>query len=555
MNIPAGESTGRDVATGRSATENNTRSDNLISRLFEVFEMQGELRKDQDRLIPVPRTERDRLIPRLSSLSPEALTALIEYAERVPFGIDELESVITEYAKREQRELLMNADVAVEPIDTLALLGEIDTSLLDEGEDPEPNPYLHGLVPLVGMQLIAGQGGVGKTWITLEACRQAAEASDWAPGAAVYLDLDCNGVRALGGRLRQLGMPDEAIRRRAVNIVVPSEIASLLRRPTWEVVRGVIKSLEIAPPRLIVLDSFAKAIAASEGSENDASDCNKVLGELEYLRTVSSVVVIDHIGHEATQRPRGAAAKIDTPDSVIMVAGAPTVEGSVEVITSMEVTAVKDRHGNLKHLAAPGDTSGNATLGSLTVVKSSPLSVRFTSARQLEANSERMEAVSKALGTDPDTRRRKETVALLAAAGADGLSQTQLAAKLYEALKDDEDLRLGRDKMRAFVDEYLSEMVAEASVMTKPNRSGVNYVLKTVLTPEDPFEGSPLPDIAQLAQQPAQPRESAVETPVAKVSLNSGVDLFAAPDPFDPEADPEAAERRRVALANGELSR
>ncbi|MCM3897106.1 AAA family ATPase [Gordonia sputi] len=461
----------------------------------------GELDADGT---PTTGREDQRFTAKLRALGPEAL---VRFAAAVSAGALDLQGLnlaVTDMSKRQARELLDGLRPDVEPISIgLDALGEVDLSTLTSSV-PDRGPYLDGLVAERGLMLLAGRGGVGKTWIALRACMDAVSA-----GGAVYMDLDGNGPERLYGRLRLLGLSDAEIRTRAVNVVDPAAIAARNRAGTWETVQAILKGLEAAPPSLLVLDSFAKLIAAMGGSENDAADCNRILGLVEYLRTVTAVIVIDHVGHEATARPRGAAAKIDTPDSVVMLRAVESPPDD-DLIAAADLVAVKDRNGALRaHLATAADFGLGMPLGRVDVRHGhgarAPHTVTVTSARDAAASASSLAAAENALGLDPDSRRATELARVVEESGHEGVSATELV-EVLTGMGDG--LALPRQQAREWVHDCVARWVASrwvdevargrgrrvVWVLADPNPTYPPLQMFTPIDPADlPRNGGPVP--------------------------------------------------------------
>ncbi|MFI6432918.1 AAA family ATPase [Rhodococcus oryzae] len=477
--------------TGESWSNDNTTAA-AYGRLCQALVDAGHIDL-QGRVVEL--SQPDALRAALFRLGADQIDWLTESVSAGWMNLAELGQVVATRDKLMVREHAARLQPDVEPIDIdLVALGEIDLATVSDTADPPLGPYLDGLLPEVGCALLAGKGGVGKTWVCLRACQDAAKASGWATGAAVYLDLDGNGVGKLYARLRLLGMPDDAIRQRSVNIIDPAALGGERRKSTFETLSGILKGLEAAPPRLLIIDSFAKAIAAMGGSENDASDTNRVLGLVEVLRTRCSVVVIDHIGHENTGRPRGAAAKVDTPDTVVMLHL--HEDADADVVAAASVLAVKDRHGALRQLAASGDLMASGShLGVIRVRRGEPYSVDLLTAKAAKEADETASSVARATGTDPNSQRRAEVERCIADSGTGGISKSDLAGLV---VKLHSTLALPREDARVFVADVVGELLRSGWVMEMPVRGGTRVVW-TAPEPEpepepgDPFAGPAAP--------------------------------------------------------------
>jgi KaiC/GvpD/RAD55 family RecA-like ATPase len=112
-------------------------------------------------------------------------------------------------------------------------------------------------------------------------------------------------------------------------------------------IAGVVPAIEALGivPGLVVLDSVSRAIARAGLNENDAAAFIQLVDEFaDRLRDRgSSVLVIDHIGHEDKTRGRGTSSKgqqIDIEHTVEVLRGwSREVEGAVRIV------ARKDRRG------------------------------------------------------------------------------------------------------------------------------------------------------------------------------------------------------------------
>lgn len=475
------------LKTGESSN-NDTSATAAFDRLCQSLMDKGLIDREGR---AVERSQPDMLRDGILRLGADQIDQFTESVSAGMLNLVELEEIVAVRDKNMVREQAARLRPDIEPIEIdLAALGEVDLATVSDTADPPLGPYLDGLLPEVGCALLAGKGGVGKTWVCLRACQDAAKASGWATGAAVYLDLDGNGVGKLYARLRMLGMPDSAITSRAVNIVDPAALGGERRMSTFEALSGILKGLETTRPRLVIIDSFAKAIAAMGGSENDASDTNRVLGLVEVLRTLCSVVVIDHVGHESTSRPRGAAAKIDTPDTVVMLQ--PHQDADADVVAAATVLAVKDRHGALRQLAASGDPMASGThLGVIRVRRGEPYSVNLVTARAANEAAETADSIARVTGTDPNSRRRAEIERWIADSGTAGVSKSELAVSV---VKLHSTLALPRADARTFVADVVDGLLRSGWVTESPVRGGTRVVWtapEPILNPatDDPFAG------------------------------------------------------------------
>ncbi|GAC79567.1 AAA domain-containing protein [Gordonia malaquae] len=466
---PAGVTDGAQVDGASSS--NNTTAEVALTALTEALRTVGEI-DASGKIVDV--TDDARLGARLIALGPDVIGRFTDAVRRREIGYDGIRTLVADHAKRQAASLLAGAEAVVEPIPIgLDALGEVDLTTLTVTAEPACGPYLDGLIAEKGLTLLVGRGGVGKTWAAEAACLDAED--------AVYLDLDGNGVPALYGRLQLLGASDAMIRTRAVNIVSPVDVAAMHRMSTYDALVGILRGLEQHPPKLIVIDSFAKAMDAMGGEENSATDVNRLFALVERLRTITSVIIIDHVGHEAATRPRGASAKIDTPDFVLLLTRPTTQPGKGEEpqpaavpgrVAWGDVVAVKDRTGALTHHVGGGAVEG--FLGRLTVTEGDPWQVSLATAKKAKADADSAASVARMNGTDPESQRRRLIAALIDASDPDGIAPTALAEAVTDA--DDEAVRMPRAKARAWVNDVIDEWTAAGRVGTRRERGGMRVV-------------------------------------------------------------------------------
>ncbi|GEE01451.1 hypothetical protein nbrc107696_18970 [Gordonia spumicola] len=461
------------------AITNDSTTTEVAQRLFGALHANGEIDENgASREV----SELARFVPRLLALGPDKLVALAEEAEQGLLSWPELMTLVSAQTGVRQSAVLAAA-TTTEPLSIgLDALGEVDVDMLDADQEPARCPYLGGLIAERGLTTLSGPGGSAKTWAIQSACLDAAEAADWESSSAVYLDLDGNGVTNLYSRLMLLGAPAEAIRRRAVNVVDPAQLAASEQISTADALSRVLRGLEQHPPKLVAIDSMSKGLSAMGGEENSAADCNKLFALVEVLRTLTSVVIIDHVGHETADRPRGASAKIDTPDNVIMLIPArksKAGEGESatppslpeDVVAVGRLRAVKDRHGSLiGHLGSHGDDS----LGTLTVRRGEPWTVEVVSAGSIVKEAAAAKAAERTAGTDSETLRRAEIARLIDESDPDGIAPTELIEAL--ASHADAAIQMSRTRARAWVEEVLDEWTGAGRVRSQPFRRGTRVI-------------------------------------------------------------------------------
>jgi len=74
---------------------------------------------------------------------------------------------------------------------------------------------------------------------------------------------------------------------------------------------------------LLVLDTFAKAIAYGGGDENSARDQNRVLGHLRLIqdKTTAHIALVGHTGKDEARGARGSSAHLGDVDLMVQISG------------------------------------------------------------------------------------------------------------------------------------------------------------------------------------------------------------------------------------------
>ncbi|WP_441259623.1 AAA family ATPase [Bradyrhizobium sp. 521_C7_N1_3] len=183
-------------------------------------------------------------------------------------------------------------------------LAALDISNWDNEEVPQRDWAVRNRIPRRAVTLLSGEGGVGKSILTLQLCCAHVLGRDWfgsmpEPGPAIYLDAEddeaelhfrleairdhlgvtfrelddgCLNLMSLAGKDAVLGVPDRA------GIIRPSELFEELMRTATNI-----------KPVLIVLNSAADLFA---GNENSRSEVRQFVGLLRRLGIASGAAVL-----------------------------------------------------------------------------------------------------------------------------------------------------------------------------------------------------------------------------------------------------------------------
>lgn len=306
-----------------------------------------------------------------------------------------------------------------------------------------------------GQHILAGTGGIGKTWIALNACLGAVPAvriGEKTGPDAVYLDLDNN--YELFSRASDLGIDHGHLQRRDVELMNVAAEATKRGAGNSAMLRAILAGLVEAPPQVVVVDSLTRVMADLGLDTNNDADATRALTMFDALAEKCCVIILDHTGHEAA-RPRGSSAKRDAVRVVITVTEADfDAEEYPHKIAGGDAILSKDRDGGIRAAHAdPEDKSTSPDLGRFVVNRvkeTGKAAVDFIPARLRSAAKERRasdagvefaEHASKVLRRVVDTAARAAIDAHRAKdLGVDPvppLSKTGAVDKAWEQLKGD----------------------------------------------------------------------------------------------------------------------
>lgn len=195
---------------------------------------------------------------------------------------------------------------------------------------PPPEWVLDDRLP-VGLTFLYGQSGVGKTFVALDWCLTLASM----PGRRPVLYFAGEGAAGIGVRLQAWEQahphlsPDRFL-------LVPT-IPALLQADEMAKVAATVQGMDMVP-ELLVVDTLARALSASGGDENSATDVGMAIAGLDRLREAfgCSALVIHHTGKNG-ERERGSGAIRGAADAMWKVS-----EGSEVGWMRLECDKLKD---------------------------------------------------------------------------------------------------------------------------------------------------------------------------------------------------------------------
>lgn len=247
----------------------------------------------------------------------------------------EPESLLSQLSQVEQEEAeLIDFSPLFFPNVTLISIRDI----LQKAKEPEW--VIPGLIPQRGVVLLAGKGGVGKSFLTLELARSIATGTAFLnllevqkPGSVLIFDRenDASIVKERAALLKMSGQED-------VYYVAGDQFYFDVQR-TNEFNEGPFPSdvwtlFAEKEPRLVIFDSWTQFIASID--ENNAVDVNSVIRELR--RAAYSFNTCFLIIHHLRKAPAFTTEKIDE------------LRGSSALVNAVDVVLLLRGSGSLKTL-------------------------------------------------------------------------------------------------------------------------------------------------------------------------------------------------------------
>ncbi|WP_288451540.1 AAA family ATPase [uncultured Microbacterium sp.] len=183
---------------------------------------------------------------------------------------------------------------------------------------PRPPWLIDGLVQGAGVVVLAGEGGIGKSFVALDWCARVATGAEWfghrvRAGRALYVAAE--GIEFFDERLsaweahNALQVPDDRLRyvESGFNLSDGRAVAYA---------REIVARDEID---LVVVDTLSQLSAVE--SENDNAQLAAVMRAARHIREArpgATVLIVHHVGKGERGRVRGASAIRDNADAVIV---------------------------------------------------------------------------------------------------------------------------------------------------------------------------------------------------------------------------------------------
>jgi len=196
--------------------------------------------------------------------------------------------------------------------DHTTTLAVLSTSELLDQEVPSKKWLVEGIIPSNGFCMIAGESGVGKTWLLQELGLAVASGRSWlgkfatTKGKVLFIDEE-SGIALLKERLLKLGEPEDLR-----NLPIHFSVLAGLKIDTAEGREKLREAIKKTEASLVIIDSFVRI---HSGEENSATDMSKVTEALSRMaRELNCAIVPAHharkkslASNEPGQRLRGTS--------------------------------------------------------------------------------------------------------------------------------------------------------------------------------------------------------------------------------------------------------
>lgn len=247
--------------------------------------------------------------------------------------------------------------------------------LADEDAMAKPDWLVKGLLPRVGVGLLAGQSRVGKTFLALELAGALAKGHDFfgkkvrRPGGTLVIAAEAPG--SFGVRL-------EALRRARLDNADKSTLPIAWQAGGKDDLQALVAEAALTMPerfdvplRLVIVDTIAAAFLMDD--EDDAGEATRVMKSLDAVAHQHGVLVlgIHHYGKSEDAGVRGSSAWTASAD-VILAARGKTDEKTGNV-KERSLAITKSRDGetgplgtfNLRKVAIGLDEDGDEIAGAV----------------------------------------------------------------------------------------------------------------------------------------------------------------------------------------------
>jgi hypothetical protein len=220
-------------------------------------------------------------------------------------------------------------------------------------------------------------------------------------------DLVRRRLRAHGARQNLKGLPI-AVVSSTIDLTKPEAFKRVI-----ETIRDVERTLGV-PAGLVIIDTFAKLIAAGGGDENSAKDQGLVFANMQRVKnaTDTHVALIGHTGKDETKGSRGSNAILGDVDVMVTISG--------DLIRTATVTKANDApEGPLFSFKSDVHEFGTDEDGD-------PVSVNVVSDDLVET--------AKATASCPKLTKNQQTLfEMIYASGSAGLSQDEWNSQARDA--------------------------------------------------------------------------------------------------------------------------
>ena len=209
--------------------------------------------------------------------------------------------------------------------------------------DKPPKPPAHlvrNTIPEIGVGIIGGQFGLGKTYVGADASAAVMTGGQFAgepvirKGAVLWFaaegesEIEERVRAAIENKFGGSGLQPFARQAGGVPLLTDSHVLEKLKAYAQEAAKRARDTFDL-PLALIVIDTLSAA--AGFDDENSASETQKVMSALHELSraTGAFVLVIDHYGKMTETGVRGSSAKSASADVILAVLGDRDSEGNV----------------------------------------------------------------------------------------------------------------------------------------------------------------------------------------------------------------------------------